>query len=172
MTKIRISGISNLADARAAATLPVDYIGLNLNLAQPGAISPVKVSDYLQWLSGVTVVAQVHHLNQEKALRFIELLELPFAEINFETGYEANDKIWYWIDNRIEIPSKASYVVGNLTDNKVNRFVRLNPENKTTVEAIVKAGVAGIDLHIADFKQDGETNWEELEQLCIKVKEA
>ena len=62
-----------MATARATAALNIDYIGLNLTHGTKNAISPIKVGDYTQWLSGVKIVAQVHHLNQEKAQRFIEI---------------------------------------------------------------------------------------------------
>ncbi|MFY0673570.1 MAG: hypothetical protein JXQ87_09195 [Bacteroidia bacterium] len=95
MTLVRISNVSDLATARACAALDIDFIGLNLSHGKPNAISPIKVNDYIQWLSGIEIVAQAHHLDERKAKRFMELLNLKHVEILAENYEEGGQGMWY-----------------------------------------------------------------------------
>lgn len=169
MTKIRISGISDLADARAASALGVDFIGLNLTMGDPFALSPIKVHDYLQWLTGVEVVAQTHHLDIEKALRFAELLDLKWIEIDASRtdGQEIPKKVWLRYQGTLSQQKTAQniYLTGadklpeSFEGNRKNVFIESG--NGVSDREILEAGYS-VNLKVDDFKTTEGTDWDAL----------
>jgi len=170
MTKIRISGIYDLATARATAALNIDFIGLNLTHGEKNAISPIKVSDYTQWLSGVKIIAQVHHLNQGKAERFIELLNLPYAEILSENASAANPSIWHFANN-LESTDKTLTSTTNVENAAGDyHFLKINDISDAEVDHLKEKGISNYDIEIAAFLEDGQLTFEKLEALITKIR--
>lgn len=170
MTKVRISGISNLGDARAVSALGVDFIGMNLTQGDPNALSPIKVHDYLQWLTGIQVVAQVHHLDIEKSQRFAELLDLNWVEINWPEKQNIDLPKNLWVSCKHEVPTgeKAKYVCLSeptklpepLMDDPSSIFI--TPTDDISIKDIAEAGYS-INLPIEAYKKGEETDWAMLE---------
>lgn len=173
MTKIRISGISDLATARATAALDINYIGLNLTHGSEKAISPIKVSDYTQWLSGVQIIAQVHHLSQNKAERFIDLVNLPFAEILDVNATDVNDSIWNFTDsydtNLMHSASTKNINVA-LSDFKSQVFLKTNASEYLNIDDLKAKGILNFDIEIDGFIEEGQLVFEKLDSFIKQIK--
>ncbi len=161
MTKIRISKVSDLATARACATLNIDFIGLNLTHGTPNAISPIKVNDYTQWLSGIEVVAQVHHLDEEKALKFMSLLNLQHAEILGDNYSNGSEKLWY-------LNPKSQINCGKIVSEKTGLSGFLQINNLADLDDLPTVGE--IDLPINIFEKNGEMDWQLAEDVINQLK--
>ncbi|MGB0428896.1 MAG: hypothetical protein ACPGLV_00385 [Bacteroidia bacterium] len=159
MTNIRISKVSDLATARACAALNINYIGLNLTHGSPNAISPIKVNDYIQWLSGIEVVAQAHHLDEVKAQKFMDLLNLKHVEILSENYVTGGKGFWYYGDNVEDVNG----TIVSLNQNNKGYFVVTDLEN-------ISVNQTHIDLPITLFEQDEGINWELVDQVISKLK--
>ncbi|MCC5920487.1 MAG: phosphoribosylanthranilate isomerase [Cyclobacteriaceae bacterium] len=81
-TKVKVSGINNLSDARYCAGMGVHFQGFNLEEGTEGAISPQVFSEISGWLSGVDFVAEFSNATKETIRATIDQLEgLKFIQI-------------------------------------------------------------------------------------------
>lgn len=158
-----------MADARAASALGVDFIGLNLTMGDSLALSPIKVHDYLQWLTGVEVVAQTHHLDIKKALRFAELLNLKWIEIDTDRTEERETPEKVWLRHQVVISPQNTtqniYLSG--ADKLPESFegdrkkIFIESGNGVSDREILEAGYS-VDLSVGGFKTTEGTDWEAL----------
>lgn len=58
-TKVLLSSVTNLSDARYAAGMGVDYIGFSLNPDNPHFVTSEDVNTIGNWLSGVSLVGEL-----------------------------------------------------------------------------------------------------------------
>jgi len=175
MTKIRISGVCNLADARAAAAQNIDFLGLNLTAGTENAISPIKVADYVQWLSGVSIVAELKHLTEEKALRFLELLNLKYAEILSENAVSNHKALWHFSENDSFEQGLNHVVLANPIAERAqvyqNAFVRIRPLNAQDIETYLAKGVSQFDIYLPAFKRQADVKWEEMDAFIARIRQ-
>lgn len=160
MTLVRISNVSDLATARACAAVDIDFIGLNLSHGKPNAISPIKVNDYVQWLSGIEIVAQAHHLDEAKAQRFMELLNLKHVEILAENYAEGGKGMWY-------SGSISGEIKGTLVSNEnlENAYFPLSTlENLDSIKAIK------FDVPITLFESENGIDWDLVNSTIATLK--
>jgi hypothetical protein len=57
-SKIKLSNINNLSDARFAAAVGIDYIGFCFDADDASYIPPVKAKEIFEWTSGINIVAE------------------------------------------------------------------------------------------------------------------
>lgn len=58
-TKVFLSGVTNLSDARYAAGMGVDYIGFNISPENKRFVNPEQVKTISEWVSGVSIIGEV-----------------------------------------------------------------------------------------------------------------
>lgn len=160
MTLVRISNVSDLATARACAALDIDFIGLNLSHGKPNAISPIKVNDYAQWLSGIEIVAQAHHLDEAKAQRFMELLNLKHVEILTENYAEGGKGMWY--SGSITCEMNGTLVSKESAD---NAYLQLS-----SLDDIDSVNANKIDVPITLFESENGIDWELVSATIERLK--
>lgn len=147
MTKIRISGVTDLGTARAVAALPIHFVALNITPAQKDFVSPIKIPDYLQWLSGVEVVLQAHHLNVEQAQKIASLLKVDHVELLAEQLVVATSdvKLWAYETEAKSVPEAFAVVTESPEELSERRFYRIKDaaERPTNSQAF--------DINVLDF---------------------
>ena len=62
-TKVFLSSVTNLSDARYAAGMGVNSIGFNINPENDSFVTPEQVKTISEWVSGVDVIGEVDNLN-------------------------------------------------------------------------------------------------------------
>lgn len=80
-SKIKLSNITNLSDARFAAAVGIDYIGFCFDTNDVNYIPPVKAKEIFEWTSGTIVVAEFGEQSIEEIKDISELLGVDFIEI-------------------------------------------------------------------------------------------
>jgi phosphoribosylanthranilate isomerase len=80
-TKIKLSNITNLSDARYAAAVGIDYIGFCFDANDTNYIPPVKAKEIFEWTSGTIIVAEFGKQSINEIKDISELLSVDFIEI-------------------------------------------------------------------------------------------
>ncbi len=70
-TKVKISNVTNLSDARYCAGMGVDMLGFAIDENNKNYISPQKLTDIRSWVSGVEIVIEVESMGDD----FLEVIE-------------------------------------------------------------------------------------------------
>jgi hypothetical protein len=73
--------ISNLTEARFAASVYPKYIGFCFDESSPFYVSPLTFSKIQPWLTGATIVAQFGYTSAEKILETAQLLAFTVVEV-------------------------------------------------------------------------------------------
>ena len=60
-TKVILSQVTNLSDARYASGMGVDYIGFSINPENSQYVTTEEVKSISDWLSGVSIIADIGH---------------------------------------------------------------------------------------------------------------
>ena len=63
-TKVILSNVTNLSDARYASGMGVDYIGFNINPENDQYVTPEQVKMITEWLSGVSIIGNIENLEE------------------------------------------------------------------------------------------------------------
>ncbi len=87
-TLVKVSGVTNLSDARYCAGMGVEMIGFGLDENHPKFIELAKLREISVWISGIKVVGEFHgdnldnvnYLSHEIPLDFVQLNHLPHLE--------------------------------------------------------------------------------------------
>ena len=88
-TLVKVSGVTNLSDARYCAGMSVEMIGFGLDENHPKFIELAKLREISIWIAGIKVVGEfngdnldnVNYLSHEIPLDFVQLNHLPHLEI-------------------------------------------------------------------------------------------
>lgn len=79
-TKVKISGVTNLSDARYCAGMMVDYFGFNIDPNSPNYIGPEDFKEITDWVSGVSLVAELGTLSDLEIESQLKKYKFQFAE--------------------------------------------------------------------------------------------
>lgn len=80
-TKIKLSRVNNLSDARFAAAVGIDYIGFCFEPAHAAYIAPIKAKEIMDWLTGSNLVAEFGSQELAVIKDISELLNVDAVEI-------------------------------------------------------------------------------------------
>lgn len=89
-TKIKISSVNNLTDARYFAAWGVEFLGFDINPESPAFISPPLFKDISEWVEGPQIVLEAGKIEDEDWLH-IYLEQNPASIIQWEYGYGPNE---------------------------------------------------------------------------------
>ncbi len=96
-TLVKISGITNLTDARYCAGMGVEMVGFGIDDSANDFIGFQKIQDIIQWLSGVQLVGEITNQNIESV-----------SEYGFDFLETANLQL---IDNQANNKGNSSKVI-------------------------------------------------------------
>ncbi len=86
-TKVILSGVTNLSDARYAAGMGVDYIGFTVNPDAKGYVTPEEVKSITKWLSGVSIIGDLGACS-ESNLNDYEIDLIQFSDLNLVDHFD------------------------------------------------------------------------------------
>lgn len=80
-TKIKASAITNLTDARYFAAFHVDYLGFNLEIGTPDAISATETKAIKEWVEGPKIVGEFGNMPLASVQQGIDLLGFDLVQV-------------------------------------------------------------------------------------------
>lgn len=82
LSKLKISNVTNLSDARYAAAVGIDYIGFCFDTESENYIAPIKAKEMIDWLTGSNMVAEFGAQTLDEIKDISELLNVDAIEVN------------------------------------------------------------------------------------------
>lgn len=112
-TKVKISNIDNLTDARYFAAMGVDYLGFCCNPGSEFYCSPAKIKEITEWVEGPQFVLEFSGWQKEDEI--IELLTSGLAG-NIHLGVFADYK------SEFSLPVFKDYIFENIENDNLDLF--------------------------------------------------
>jgi phosphoribosylanthranilate isomerase len=81
-TKIKLSPITNLSDARFAAAAGIEYMGFCFDPSSPDFLLPIKAREILEWTSGSHAIGEFGDQSIEEISELSELLQMDVVLLN------------------------------------------------------------------------------------------
>ncbi|MFN4972127.1 MAG: phosphoribosylanthranilate isomerase [Bacteroidota bacterium] len=81
-TRLKLSGINNLSDARFAAAAGFEYIGFCFNPESAHYLAPVKAKEIIDWTTGCAISGEFGHQPVQEIADISTLLNLDVVELN------------------------------------------------------------------------------------------
>lgn len=110
-TLVKISGITNLTDARYCAGMGVEMVGFGIDESTNDFIGFQKIQDIIQWLSGVQLVGEITNQNietvSEYGFDFLETANLQLIDNQVNSNGISSKiilKIVITQENLVQIP--------------------------------------------------------------------
>ena len=79
-TRVKVSGVTNLSDARYCAGMMVNYLGFNVNEQSDNFLSATDFIEISEWVSGVSFVAECENMNVEEVLEAVTNYGVTYVE--------------------------------------------------------------------------------------------
>lgn len=80
-THIKLGGITNLSDARFAASAGIHYIGFCFDPSSPHYLPPIKAKEMMDWISGSHLVAEFGNQTLNEISDLCSLLPVDVVEV-------------------------------------------------------------------------------------------
>lgn len=126
-TKVILSNVTNLSDARYASGMGVDYIGFNINPENDQYVTSEQVKMITEWLSGVSIIGNIENLEEYNPDEY----NTRFIQSNNRSIVEQADNSIFTLDFNIDDQARIHQILSELKD-KVAFFV-LNVEEAVLV---------------------------------------
>jgi len=82
LTKLKLSPITNLSDARFAAAAGIDYMGFCFDPSSVDFLLPIKAKEIIEWTSGSFVIGEFGEQSVEEITALSDLLNMDVVAIN------------------------------------------------------------------------------------------
>ena len=122
-TKVILSDVTNLSDARYASGMGVDYIGFNINTDSNHYVTAEEVKMITDWLSGVKIIGDMGSTDNSIANNYAP----DYIQTNIKDLIENADNSIFTLDFNLEKQDQIAQIMLELKD-KVAFFV-LKVEN-------------------------------------------
>jgi phosphoribosylanthranilate isomerase len=145
-TLVKISGITNLTDARYCAGMGVEMVGFGIDESTNDFIGFQKIQDIIQWLSGVQLVGEIINQNIETV-----------SEYGFDFLETANLQL---IDNQVHSNSISSKIILKIviTQENLVQIPHILEKYHTKVSYFLLESELQFDNHIENI----------LKNYCVK----
>lgn len=161
-----------MATARAVTALDIDFMCIDITPNSKVFVSPIKIPDFRQWLSGIQLVLKAHHLNADQAFKLSGLLDVQHVEIALNETSDEKVSIWYGGAEDVDTGSFHALLLDELPGSGVvagNAYYKITENELSKPEIIIKSG-ANIDLDLALFSDGESVDLEQLESFVKLVK--
>lgn len=81
-TLVKISGVTNLSDARYCAGMGVDMLGFSMDTDSPNYVEPTKFSEIRGWVAGVQIVGETTAIDPEVIEQLLETYQPDVLQID------------------------------------------------------------------------------------------
>jgi len=86
---VKVSGVSNLSDARYCAGMGVQWLGFSVNPESPTYSSPEQFKEIASWIEGVSYVGEVHDMAAQAIAPLLDSYAIDAFEVNEEATLQA-----------------------------------------------------------------------------------
>jgi phosphoribosylanthranilate isomerase len=184
-TKIIVSDITNLTDARYFAAWGVEAMGFDLNVGSPNFNSPAQLNALREWISGPKIIGEFNGM-QEKAeidellkLLQLEIVQLgPFAPADWDFENTVYREVV--LNNLLDLPHAEAYIVKGdngelLKEENIKRLKELCRQHLIYIDASLSADELleieeavqpeGFVLRGGDEEKVGYKSFDELDEI-------
>lgn len=81
-TLVKISGVTNLSDARYCAGMGVDMLGFSMDANSPNYVEPAKFGEIRGWVAGVQIVGETTATDPELIEQLLETYQPDVLQID------------------------------------------------------------------------------------------
>lgn len=81
-TLVKISGVTNLSDARYCAGMGVDMLGFSMDTDSPNYVEPSKFSEIRGWVAGVQIVGETSAIDPERIEQLLQTYQPDVLQID------------------------------------------------------------------------------------------
>jgi phosphoribosylanthranilate isomerase len=107
-TRIKVSNIDNLTEARYFAGAQVDWLTFCLDDDSPRCVKPLTVHDIAEWIQGPQLVGEMGDYTVDKMHEVAEALELDLLQCRLSTSANKIGQLQYPVIGEISLPSDTS----------------------------------------------------------------
>jgi len=178
-TLVKVGSLTNLSDARYCAGMDVQMLGFQAIPELPGHITPARFQEIRGWVSGPSIVAEVHGLKSSSQLDAIiegykpDYLELGLAELPYAAHVSLPLIVRLYPGESLDTVLRAAYALIELNDNRafpVPSIVRVStPEDAQA--AYDAQGVSGIALQGGEELSPGLKTYDSLAPILEMLEE-
>ena len=190
-TKVILSNVTNLSDARYASGMGVDYIGFNINPANDQYVTPEQVKMITDWLSGVGIIGNIENLadykNDDYKTDFVQTSNIGVVDKTENTIFTLD----FNIDDQVrthhilsELKDKAAFFVLNVKEavlfshknvltnmcNVFNVFISTNFVDKTIDLTLNEIKPMGIVIYGSKEEQPGLSSYDGIADILEKIE--
>ncbi|MEM7549844.1 MAG: N-(5'-phosphoribosyl)anthranilate isomerase [Bacteroidota bacterium] len=193
-TRVKVSSVTNLSDARYCAGMGVDLIGFNVDPEHPDYVDPIKFSEITSWLSGVDFAIEyfgkdwslLEDIAVEYETNIIEikepdLLKHPIDEIKYILNFDNNSLNGYSLEGYLEKYKSNYYLYSEEEDlSHFNQVLQLSDRHKIIVgsginvdnldDVLENQKVFAIGLKGEEEEEPGFKDYDELADMLEKLE--
>jgi len=81
-TLVKISGVTNLSDARYCAGMGVDMLGFSMDANAPDYVDPQKFGEIRGWVMGVQIVGETGSIDPEQIEQMLETYQPDLLQVD------------------------------------------------------------------------------------------
>lgn len=170
--KLKIGNITSLEQARTAASLGPDYIGLKVSAMQQDAISPIQLPEIINWIPDCLHVAEVTGYSAESLENLGELLGLGHFQTSDHLNLNPDSDLILFretkqgddISEKETVVCDYAYYLEVDDDQKSRCMVTINPGASVDIVETVANNAYGFNVPFSE-----ETSFDEWENLLLKL---
>ncbi len=166
-SKIKISDITHLTDARYFAAWGVDYLTFNIDPESSTFVSPPVFKEIVEWVAGPAIVLQTPAhteeiwLNEYKVEGIDICLEMPSDEEGVSYIFREENLVSVVIKGNLKDISANN--ISTYTDRGTEVYID-SPVSKADLQAAIDLGV-GLVLRGGEEEQVGVKSYEDLDEI-------
>ena len=191
-TKVILSGVTNLSDARYASGMGVDFIGFSINPANSRYVTVAQVKTISDWLSGVSLIGELGSSITADVLdyksTFIQItneslvhdLDEPILALNINSA-NSNDVSISLQSNAADVSffivnvesDELNLLQPQLHDlcNKYNVYISTNFDNQTLAHVLGEINPTGIVLYGSEEVKPGLSSYDGIADILEQLEE-
>jgi phosphoribosylanthranilate isomerase len=178
-TLVKVGSLTNLSDARYCAGMDVQMLGFQAIPDLPGHITPTRFQEIRGWVSGPSVVAEVHGVRSSSQLDSIiesyrpDFLELGLPELRYAAHVSLPLIVRLHPGESLDTAVPATYALIELNDIRsfpVPSIVRVSTLEDAQA-AYDSQGVSGIALQGGEELSPGLKTYDTLAPILEMLEE-
>lgn len=166
--KLKIGNITSLEQARTAASLGPDYIGLRVSATDQNAISPIALPEIMNWIPDCIHVAEVTNYSADNLENLGELLGIRHFQTADDLNIDESSNLTLFrdVEKGGSLPEKGELVCEHSsfaqlnTEEKKRCLVTISPQ--TSAEDIETISKDALGFNVKFLEETSFDDWENL----------
>jgi phosphoribosylanthranilate isomerase len=162
---LKFGAVTNLTDARYAAAVYAEWIGFCLNPEHPRYISPLKVKEITDWLSGPEMVAEIDHLLPEEMLPALEILNIKTVQVDNLAVAETWSNLGYKVILNDLNATHDFISIQAMPTGKGKEIIDITEWSMEEIKALKDSGPFAININGGDETAPGIRDFAEIDEI-------